>query len=211
MSGGIWHRLKKGDYVDDKCVVLNMNEAMRKEHKKVEFELYEVYEVNVTLSTGDGKTRQLETRTTVYKRSNERYNLKMKASKNFFSEVQSRFDYMPFSLRSFEDEGRARLALSECVTHGLLEPFNVTYEKEGEYVAQFRFTVLLMPNGPLQITAGSFNPEVFKSDRSLQSEELKKLLTTAVTKKKNKKKKKGKTNEKKEDEKEEEDEEPQIP
>ena len=84
MSGGIWHRLKKGDYVDDKCVVLNMNEAMRKEHKKVEFELYEVYEVNVTLSTGDGKTRQLETRTTVYKRSNERYNLKMKASKSSY-------------------------------------------------------------------------------------------------------------------------------
>ena len=41
-----------------------------------------------------------------------------------------------------------------------------------------------------RITAGSFNPEVFKSDRSLQSEELKKLLATAVTKKKNKKKKK---------------------
>ena len=36
--------------------------------------------------------------------------------------------------RSFEDEGRARLALSECVTHGLLEPFNVTYEKEGKQV-----------------------------------------------------------------------------
>lgn len=58
-----------------------MNEAMRKDHKKTEFELHDVYEVNILLSTGEGKSRQLDTRTTVYKRSNERYNLKMKASK----------------------------------------------------------------------------------------------------------------------------------
>ena len=67
--------------MDEKCVVLNMSDAMKKDHKKTEFELFDVYEVNILLSTGEGKSRQLDTRTTVYKRSNERYNLKMKASK----------------------------------------------------------------------------------------------------------------------------------
>ena len=36
----------------------------------------------------------------------------------------------------------------------VLQPFNVLYEKEGNFVAQFKFTVLLMPNGPMKITGG---------------------------------------------------------
>ena len=34
--------------------------------------------------------------------------------------------------RSFEEEGKARLAIPECVSHNLLEPYNILYEKEGE-------------------------------------------------------------------------------
>lgn len=190
IEGTIWHQFVKGDYTDEKCVLLNMTEAMRKEYKKAEFGLHEVYEVNILISTGEGKAKQSDARTTVYKRSSERYNLKMKASKAFFSEVQSRFDRMPFSLRSFEEEGKARLAIPECVSHNLLEPYNILYEKEGEFVAHFRYTVLLMANGPLRITSGPFDQEVIKSDKSLQDEELKKLLATSVSKKKKKNKKK---------------------
>ena len=61
-----------------------MTEAMKKEYKKAEFGLHEVYEVNIMVSSGEGKAKQSDPRTTVYKRSNERYNLKMKASKGAF-------------------------------------------------------------------------------------------------------------------------------
>lgn len=43
----------------------------------------------------------------------------------------------------------------------------------GEFVAQFKFTVLLMNNGPLRITGCPFDPESFDSSHSLQDEELK--------------------------------------
>lgn len=43
----------------------------------------------------------------------------------------------------------------------------------GEFVAQFKFTVLLMNNGPLKITGGPLDPEVFDTSHSLQDEELK--------------------------------------
>ena len=33
--------------------------------------------------------------------------------------------------RSFEEEGKARMGIVECINHNLVEPFNVLYEKEG--------------------------------------------------------------------------------
>lgn len=35
--------------------------------------------------------------------------------------------------RAFEDEKKARMGVVECAKHELLQPFNVLYEKEGEF------------------------------------------------------------------------------
>lgn len=48
----------------------------------------------------------------------------------------------------------------------------------GEFVAQFKFTVLLMPNGPMRITSGPFEPELYKSEFEVQDGELKVGLKT---------------------------------
>merc|ERR1712039_855610 len=101
-----------------------------------------------------------------------------------------KFTMMPFTLRAFEDEKKARLGVGECTNHELLTPYPVLYEKDGEYVAQFKFTVLLMPNGPLRITHGSWDPEFLQSEHSIKDEELRKILTSQVSKKTQKKKKK---------------------
>lgn len=130
-------------------------------------------------------------RTTVYKRDpNKVYGLKMKTSRTFFSEMERRFDTMPFTLRAFEDEGKARLGVVECAKHELLQPFNVLHEKEGEFVAQFKFTVLLMANGPLRITNSLFEPELYKSEHEVEDPELKALLQSSASRKTQKKKKK---------------------
>merc|ERR1712000_583177 len=113
-----------------------------------------------------------------------------KASRAFYSEVCNKFTMMPFTLRALEDEKKARLGISECTNHELLTPYPVLYEKEGEYVAQYRFTVLLMPNGPLRITHGGWDPGCVESEYSIQDEELAKILVTPVNKKNQKKKKK---------------------
>ncbi|CAJ0950920.1 unnamed protein product, partial [Ranitomeya imitator] len=92
--------------------------------------------------------------------------------------------------RAFEDEKKARMGVVECAKHELLQPFNVLYEKEGEHVAQFKFTVLLMPNGPMRITSGPFDPDVYKSELEVQDTELKGLLQSSASRKTQKKKKK---------------------
>ena len=75
---------------------------------------------------------------------------------------------MPFTLRSCENETKAKMGVVECVTHKLIEPFQVLYEKEGEHVAQFKFTVLLMPNGPHKITGLPLDLDLVESEKSIE-------------------------------------------
>lgn len=80
---------------------------------------------------------------------------------------------MAFNLRDFEDEKKAKLGVSECVNHKLIDPYQVLYEKPTEIVAQFKFTVLLMPSGSHKITGLPFNPELFESEHKIEDEEVK--------------------------------------
>ncbi|XP_073679379.1 proliferation-associated protein 2G4b [Garra rufa] len=191
IEGMLSHQLKQHIIDGEKTIIQNPTDQQKKDHEKAEFEVHEVYAVDVLISTGEGKARDSGQRTTVYKRDpSKQYGLKMKTSRMFFSEVERRFDAMPFTLRAFEDESKARLGVVECAKHELLQPFNVLHEKEGEYVAQFKFTVMLMANGPLRITTGPFDPELYKSEHEIQDPELKALLQSSASRKAQKKKKK---------------------
>uniref|UniRef100_A0A8C2IRP2 Proliferation-associated 2G4, a n=1 Tax=Cyprinus carpio TaxID=7962 RepID=A0A8C2IRP2_CYPCA len=189
--GMLSHQLKQHVIDGEKTIIQNPTDQQRKDHEKAEFEVHEVYAVDVLISTGEGKARDGGQRTTIYKRDpSKQYGLKMKTSRMFFSEVERRFDAMPFTLRAFEDEGKARLGVVECAKHELLQPFSVLNEKEGEFVAQFKFTVLLMANGPLRITSGPLEAELYKSEYDVQDPELKSLIQSSASRKAQKKKKK---------------------
>ncbi|KAK5872341.1 hypothetical protein PBY51_013054 [Eleginops maclovinus] len=191
IEGMLSHQLKQHVIDGEKTIIQNPSDQQRKDHEKAEFEVHEVYAVDVLISTGEGKARDAGLRTTIYKRDpSKQYGLKMKTSRTFFSEVERRFDAMPFTLRAFEDEAKARLGVVECAKHELLQPFSVLHEKEGECVAQFKFTVLLMANGPHRITNGLFDPELYKSEHEVQDAELRTLLQSSASRKTQKKKKK---------------------
>ncbi|XP_076335786.1 proliferation-associated protein 2G4-like isoform X2 [Tachypleus tridentatus] len=49
------HRLKQFEIDGEKSIIQNPTEAQRKEHEKCEFELHEVYAIDVVISTGEGK------------------------------------------------------------------------------------------------------------------------------------------------------------
>ncbi|CAB4009226.1 Proliferation-associated 2G4 [Paramuricea clavata] len=191
IEGMLSHQLKRNVIDGEKSIIQNPNEGQKKEHEKCEFDVHEVYAIDVLVSTADGKAKEKDSRTTVYKRTPNMYSLKMKTSRVFFSEVCNKFTMMPFTLRAFEDEKQAKLGVVECVKHGLLEPYNVLWEKEGEFVAQFKFTLLLMPNGPIRITQGpAFDMDIVESENSIQDENIKSILASSVSRKAQKKKKK---------------------
>ena len=56
----------------------------------------------------------------------------MKNSRDFYSTVQKKFGAMPFNLRSFDSETKAKMGVVECVTHKLVEPFQVLHEKDSK-------------------------------------------------------------------------------
>ncbi|XP_075882368.1 proliferation-associated protein 2G4-like [Nelusetta ayraudi] len=191
IEGMLSHQLKQHVIDGEKTVIQNPTDQQKKDHEEVEFEVHEVYAVDVLISTGEGKAKDGGQRTTVYKRDpNKVYGLKMKTSRAFLSEMERRFDTMPFTLRAFEDESKARLGVVECAKHELLQPFNVMQERDGEFVAQFKFTVLLMANGPHRITNSLFEPELYKSELDVEDAELKTLLQSSASRKTQKKKKK---------------------
>lgn len=191
VEGMLSYQMEKDTIDGKKTIIQNPTEKQRQEHEKCEFAVNEVYAIDMLISTGDGKSRDMDFRTTIYKREPEQvYQLKMKASRAVFSEVEKKFDAMCFNLRSLDDEKKAKMGINECVNHGLITPFPVLFEKEEEIVAQFKFTTLLMPNGPMRITGLNFEPSEYATDYSIKDEEILQLLATSASRKSAKKKKK---------------------
>ncbi|XP_013200332.1 proliferation-associated protein 2G4 [Amyelois transitella] len=191
IEGMLSHQLKQFRIDGEKSIIQNPSEAQRKEHEKATLETYEVYAMDVLISTGEGVGREMDTRCTIYKKTDEIYQLKLKASRMFYSEVRNKHGSMPFNLRSFDKETSARLGVVECVNHKLIEPFQVLYERPGELVAQFKFTALLLPSGTHRITGLPFDKSQCKSERSIKDPELNALLNSSTKSNKKKKKKTG--------------------
>lgn len=69
------------------------------------FQPGDVFYLDILVTTGEeGKCRESEFRTTVYRRAIENtYLLKINSSRKFFSEVNAKFPTCPFSIRALED------------------------------------------------------------------------------------------------------------
>lgn len=146
IEGMLSHQLKQFKIDGEKTIIQNPTIAQKKEHEKCTFEKYEVYAMDVLVSTGEGLGKELDTKVSIYKKTEENYLLKLKASRAFYAEVKKKYGTMPFNLRNFEEEAKAKMGVHECVTHKLVEPFQVLYEKHNEIVAQFKNTVLILPD-----------------------------------------------------------------
>eukprot|EP00457_Paulinella_chromatophora_P009099 gb/GEZN01009153.1/.p1 GENE.gb/GEZN01009153.1/~~gb/GEZN01009153.1/.p1 ORF type:complete len:370 (-),score=83.88 gb/GEZN01009153.1/:117-1226(-) len=186
--GVVSHELKKNT-IDGSNVILIRDDIDQKVDE-VEFEPNTVYAIDIVMSTGEGKPIERDEKTTIFKRDPEKtYNLKFKASKAVFGKVIKEHPYFPFNIRDM-DSKTIGFAIKECTEHGLLLPYPVLFEKEGESVVHFKYTAFITPNGTVQATTIPIKLEAIKAGKEIKSEELKALLASSVGKKKKKKKKK---------------------
>lgn len=202
VEGVMSHQMKRFVVDGNKCV-LNKPSPPETKVDDEEFEENEVYAIDIVMSTGEGKPKVLDEKaTTVYKRAlDAEYQLKVKSSRALFSEISKRFPTMPFTLRAVSEgagpegdkadlaKGQIRLGLVECLNHGLLHPYPVLHEKAGEFVAQIKGTVLLMPNGSDVVTKAP--AQVLETEKKVEDAEVLALLATSVKAGKKKKKAKG--------------------
>lgn len=179
-----------------KRIILNPNEQQKRDFEAATFAENEVYGIDVLVSSGeDGKARVEDSRTTIYQRdSTVTYQLKMKNSRAVFSQVQQKAGAFPFNIRALDDEKRARMGLQEAVQHSLVKTYDVIYTPANTFVAAFHFTIAILPNGPSLITHPPiwYKPELVKTDKELEDEELKELISKPLRESKKDKKKKAK-------------------
>lgn len=184
VEGVLSHQMKRF-VIDGNKTIMNKSTPEQKVDE-VEFLENETYSIDIVMSTGEGKPRETELRTTVFKRAvDQTYQLKMKASRAIFSEINKANPTMPFTLREF-DEKTGRLGVIECVKHDLLTPYPVLHEKPGEFVAHVKLTALVMPSGTLRIT-GPAQLQPVNTEVVIEDEEIKAVLATSMKKKKAKK------------------------
>merc|ERR1712087_134458 len=184
VEGVLSHQMKKHVIDANKVIINKVNNDQQV--KDATMERNDVMGFDIVMSTGDGKPKQSERRTTVFKRDlEEKYSLKMKASRAFFSEVNQRFPTLPFTLRA-GDERHWRMGVVECVKHGLFIEYPVLYEKPDHFVAQAKFTALLLPSGNCaRLTTGP--SPCASSELAVEDPELVDLLSQSTEKKKKKK------------------------
>lgn len=189
VEGVLSHSVKKF-CIDGNQVIISKETGEQKVDEWI-FAPGDVIGLDVYVSTGEGKPKQAEARTTVYKRElSNMYNLKLNKSRQFFAECNKRFPSLPFSLRAFEDQTGAKVGVSECVNHELLVPYPVLIEKEGETVAHFKSTVAVLPKSTA-VLAGwlDFDAKRYEGEHSLKDEKLLALVKSDLWKREDKKKK----------------------
>uniref|UniRef100_A0A8D0Q0N7 Peptidase M24 domain-containing protein n=1 Tax=Sus scrofa TaxID=9823 RepID=A0A8D0Q0N7_PIG len=102
IEGMLSHQLKQHVIDREKTIIQNPTDLQKKDHEKTEFEVHEVYAVDVLVSSGEGKAKDAGQRAIIYNRDpSKQYGLKMKTSSAFFSEVERHFDVMLFFVLFF--------------------------------------------------------------------------------------------------------------
>jgi curved DNA binding protein len=127
--------LHKMIVINDKTNINNKDEV---------FKTNDVMVIDIMMSTGTGKITNKESiMPSIYIRNPDmRYNLKMKASRETYNEFKNRADKYPCTIRPF-DSNKHRIGLRECLMHKVLEPYFILSEKNGEFIAQCKFTAIV--------------------------------------------------------------------
>lgn len=81
IEGMLSHQLLRFKLDGPKTIIQNPSETHRKEHEKGTFEVNEVYALDVLVSTGSGAARETTAKVSVFKKTEEVYPLKLRASR----------------------------------------------------------------------------------------------------------------------------------
>lgn len=105
VEGVLSHEVKQ--YVIDGNNVIIGKETTEQRAEVYEFKVNDIFALDVIVSANEleGKTKESELRTTVFKRNvDANYDLKTKLGRQFIAEVRNKFSDLCFSLGSFDNE-----------------------------------------------------------------------------------------------------------
>lgn len=121
-----------------KRIILAPQESMKGEGSA---EVGEVWGVEVEMSLGSGKVKNLDKRATLHRRTGTTYSLKRPSSRQILSEIVKKFGTFAFSLRQLEDEKAAKVGVVECVRSNVLREYKPAAEADGSPIARLLTTI----------------------------------------------------------------------
>lgn len=134
-----------------------------------EFEENEVYAIDIAMSTGSGRIAYGDYKPYLFKKNNKTYTkLKLKSSRNIITRFNDK--HFPITFKNIQDCANnkkmstpafVKAGLSECTKKNLIVPYDVYYEKSGEYIARSLFTVIVRKK-PKLIAGRSLDDEIIK-------------------------------------------------
>ncbi|KAK8055935.1 curved DNA-binding protein [Apiospora rasikravindrae] len=168
-------------------------------------EIGEVWGVEMGMSLGSGKVKNMEQRPTLHRLINENGQAKRSTSKKLLYDVKKSYHNFPFSMRQLESERDAKLGVLECVRNGMLRQYEVVGDKEGAAVSRLLTTILnvfgqllnyaavITKNGVTKLSAApALDVSKFKTDKKIEDEEILKILEQPLARNKGKPKPKKK-------------------
>ncbi|KUI60365.1 Curved DNA-binding protein [Cytospora mali] len=183
----------RNEIEDKKKIVLAPGEGSKGDGTP---EIGEVWGIEIGMSAGSGKVKQLESRATLHRRTATNYGLKRPTSRKIYSEAQKKFNMFPFSLRQLDDEKDAKTGVVECVRSGVFRQYELVGDKDNAPVVRTWTTIAITKNGITKLGGpAAWDLTKFKTDKKIEDEEILKILEQPLSKNKGKKKKAAKTTE----------------
>lgn len=121
-----------------KKIIIAPTEGMKGEGNS---DLGEVWGIEMGMSLGSGKVKDLDKRPTLHRRTTITYGLKRPSSRQTLSEIVKKFGTFPFSLRQLEDERAGKVGVVECVRSNVLREYKPAGDAEGAPVARLLTTI----------------------------------------------------------------------
>jgi methionine aminopeptidase len=131
------------DYEKHSRMFMGKNRHEYDDLENVEFEHNQVFIIDVAVSSGTGRVNVNNLReTTIYKHDFDHYHaLKRDASKLTLVAFKNK-GVFPTNIREI-DCPVVRMGLRECISTGVLDMYPVMYEKNGEFIGRYKYTVII--------------------------------------------------------------------
>lgn len=149
---------------DSKYIVLNPLKSTREQDTDTEIETCpdldnfeflegEVYTVNVCVIPNDNNNidetsheYDIRHEPCVYRLNDLFYNLKLRMSREFYSDVKSKYGNNAFSAEEYKQVGKYRVAIKDCLNAGILESYPVRFSRDLYPVFHNKFTFIVKGN-----------------------------------------------------------------
>lgn len=181
-EGVLSHQMKKFILDGNKTIIGKPGVEEKQKVDDYEFQVGEVWSLDVVLSSGAGKLREGASRCYVYKMCpDKQFKLKLKASKDALNDIKAKFQNFPFTVRALDPKS-GRLGVAECLKHELIAPYPVLNEHVGEDVVHFKRTVFIA--NTIEPATGFAPTQEFVSDKKCEDEDVKTALASSLQAKK---------------------------